>query len=259
MFEKDLDAALMSMQPTKVHLGCGLITPAGWINVDASWNARLAKYPFVRKVLKAFHVLPGGKLDIPWSANVLTHDVRRPLPFQDNSLSAIYASHLLEHLYLEEAKRLLRECFRVLLPGGFLRVVVPDLRAVVLEYVGETPFAESSGKMDGHSPADRMNRRLHLRDPEPPAGNLLYRIYQSVTDFHSHKWMYDAHSLKVYFEWGGFEEVREMQLHQSRIAGIEVVEEPSRILNGQGTCIEGSKPDESLHSKQNAERTSTRS
>jgi hypothetical protein len=25
--------------PRKLHLECGLVTPSGWVNVDASWNA----------------------------------------------------------------------------------------------------------------------------------------------------------------------------------------------------------------------------
>jgi len=82
----------------------------------------------------------------------------------------IYASHLLEHLNLEEGKRLLRECFRVLQANGVPRMVVPDLEAIVREYLGEKPFGELSGEMEMLPPADRLNRRLLLRSPEPSSG-----------------------------------------------------------------------------------------
>jgi len=121
----------------------------------------------VRRVLRALRVLPREKFDVPWSSDILIHDVRKPLPFPNSLFDAIYASHLLEHLNLEEGKRLLRECFRVLQPKGVPRMVVPDLEAIVREYLGEKPFGDLSGEMEMLPPADRLNRRLLLRSPEP--------------------------------------------------------------------------------------------
>ncbi|OLE67678.1 MAG: hypothetical protein AUI36_06350 [Cyanobacteria bacterium 13_1_40CM_2_61_4] len=219
-----------------------MITAPGWVNIDASWNAWLAKHPWVRSVLSALRVVPPSKLDIPWSPDLMIHDVRKPLPFADNFMTAVYASHLLEHLYLDETHRLLGECLRVLQPGGVLRVVVPDLQAIVREYLGEGPFHSSRCGTSGVTSADRMNQRLLLRTPQTPSGNLLYRIYAAIKDFHSHKWMYDATSLASHLRSAGFVEVHEMALHESCIAGIEEVEDPSRVLNGEGFCVEGVKP-----------------
>ena len=74
----------------KLNLGCGLGAPIleEWINLDGPWNARLARHPVVRKFFRAFHLLPQSLLDLPWSADVIVHDVSRPLPFHDNSLDA---------------------------------------------------------------------------------------------------------------------------------------------------------------------------
>ena len=232
----------MAGQVKRLHLGCGRNTPEGWINLDGSWNARLARYPTLRRLAKTLHILPASLLDIPWSPDILNHDVRNPLPFQDNSLSVVYASHLLEHLYLEEAKRLLRDCFRVLHPNGILRMVVPDLRAIVLEYMGDKPFSNSSDEIEVNSRADRLNKGLLLRNPEPPSGNILYKVYTALKDLHSHKWMYDAESLIMYFKWAGFTDVQEMEFHRSRIKGIERIEQAGRVLNGAGICVEGVKP-----------------
>lgn len=234
----------MAKQPKKANLGCGPgPIPEDWINVDGSWNARLAKYPIMRRVLRAFHILPASLIDMPWSQDVLVHDLRKPLPFQIDSLYAIYSSHTLEHLYLEEAKRLLKEYYRVLRPSGVLRIVVPDLQAIVLEYMGEKSIGDSANEIDGMSRADRLNYRFLLRSPEPQAVNIFHRLYTAMTDFHSHKWMYDAESLIMYFKWTGFVDVQEMKFHQSRIEGIEEVEQAGRVLNGAGICIEGVKPD----------------
>ncbi len=48
--------------------------------------------------------------------------------FRDHSISEIYASHVLEHLgFVAELPRALREFHRTLVPGGAVRISVPDL------------------------------------------------------------------------------------------------------------------------------------
>jgi hypothetical protein len=125
----------MEHQIKKLHLGCGLNTPEGWINLDGSWNAWLSKYPLLKNFIKSLHIISQEKAEIPWSPDIISHDVRKPLPFKKNYFSAIYTSHLLEHLYFEEAKSLLKECFRVIRKNGVLRVVVPDLKAIIHEHI----------------------------------------------------------------------------------------------------------------------------
>jgi SAM-dependent methyltransferase len=78
-----------------------------WVNLDSST------------------VLPG----------VIKHDLRRGLPFPDESFDAVYGSHVLEHLEPDTAAQLLRECHRVLRPGGIVRIVVPDLEAIARLYL----------------------------------------------------------------------------------------------------------------------------
>lgn len=226
----------------RLHLGCGLNTPEGWINLDGSWNARLSRHPGLRKLIGILRFVPTSQLDISWDPNILVHDVRSPLPFGDNSLSAVYASHLLEHLYFEEAKRLLLECFRVLSPGGVLRMVVPDLGALVQEYLNEKQSLASSATTEAMTAADRLNEKLLLRSPAPPSGNPIYRFYITWKDFHSHKWLYDVDSLVNHFQRAGFMDVREMGFCQSRIEDIERIEKAERVLNGAGVCVEGVRP-----------------
>jgi predicted SAM-dependent methyltransferase len=55
------------------------------------------------------------------------------LDFTDNSFSFIYNEHFLEHIWQDEANLLFRECFRVLMPSGVFRIVVPDADLRVYE------------------------------------------------------------------------------------------------------------------------------
>jgi predicted SAM-dependent methyltransferase len=50
-----------------------------------------------------------------------------PWPFEDESVEAIIASAILEHFPREEGIRFLEECYRILQPGGIMRIGVPDL------------------------------------------------------------------------------------------------------------------------------------
>jgi predicted SAM-dependent methyltransferase len=74
-------------------------------------------------------------LDLHSGPAVVAHDVRRPLPFPDHSFRAAYSSHLLEHLEPEVAGDLLAEMFRVLQPGGVIRIAVPDLEGICRAYL----------------------------------------------------------------------------------------------------------------------------
>lgn len=58
-------------------------------------------------------------------------DVRNLPPEWTGSFEEVRASHVLEHLYIEEQLSTLNEWVRVLEPGGILRIAVPDLEIVV--------------------------------------------------------------------------------------------------------------------------------
>ena len=88
-------------------MGCGLHFHPDWVNVDVS----------------------------PASGEVIAADVRKGLPFGDKTFNAVYCSHVLEHLSRREAANLLQHMHRVLLPGGVIRIAVPDLETLTREYL----------------------------------------------------------------------------------------------------------------------------
>src|SRR5882724_9874605 len=79
----------------RLHLGCGPVLLAGWINVDASID-----------VARVTARLPEGLAF-----------------FASGSAQFIYASHMLEHIgYPVEATAFAAECHRILKPAGILRI-----------------------------------------------------------------------------------------------------------------------------------------
>jgi predicted SAM-dependent methyltransferase len=213
----------------RLHLGCGPgPQPTGWTHIDGSWNARLSKWPVARRALSALGIIPHELAALGWTPDVVTADLRRPLPFPSGTVACIYASHVLEHLYDDEARALLAECYRVLEPRGIIRLVVPDLAALVEKY-------QKSGAADG------LNDELLLRHRSAGGGHFLHRLYLAMTEFHTHKWVYDARSLIDRLETAGFSSVERRGYLDSGIAGIEALEQEGRVVDC-GVCVEGIKP-----------------
>ena len=91
----------------KVNLGCGSHIHPDWVNVDM----------------------------VARSPGVITHNLRERLPFEDASFGVVYHSHVLEHFKRAHATVFMRECFRVLAPGGVIRVAVPNLEVIARLYL----------------------------------------------------------------------------------------------------------------------------
>jgi len=73
-------------------------------------------------------------VDILPAADVHCDIEYQDLPFENNSIDAIYASHVLEHIHPHRYDFTVGEWHRVLKPGGWCRVVVPDCCRMLSEY-----------------------------------------------------------------------------------------------------------------------------
>ena len=129
----------------KLDLGCGPVRIPGYTPVDAS----------------------------------LGHDVRA-LPFADNTVDEIRASHVLEHISYTEAESVVRHWASILKPGGWLKVAVPDFDLITKWY--------SEG-----------------RGSEMPLEGYLLGGHTDHNDVH--KAIYQAQKLKMLLEQSGLEDV----------------------------------------------------
>ena len=80
----------------------------------------------------------------------ISYDLRRGIPLPDNSVDAIYTSHMFEHIPYKRLKNFIGECYRVLKSGGYLSVCVPNARNYIDAYVKGVQFLDSS---DCYAPA----------------------------------------------------------------------------------------------------------
>lgn len=89
----------------KLNIGSGqrrFDTSKGWVNVDCV--SREGQVP-----------------------DVLCDVGKERLPYDDGTVDICVLHHVLEHFGCGEAESLVKECFRVLRPGGRLHVYVPDM------------------------------------------------------------------------------------------------------------------------------------
>jgi predicted SAM-dependent methyltransferase len=126
-------AGLPANGPVKVNLGCGLQVAPGWVNIDGSLNALIAAAPHWMCSLAYKFSGANAFYSKEYYCSTLQnnlfihHNLAYGIPLQNEVADFIYSSHFLEHLDQASGQRLMEECFRVLKPGGVLRIAVPDL------------------------------------------------------------------------------------------------------------------------------------
>ena len=76
--------------------------------------------------------------------NILVHNLAKGIPFDADSVDAVYHSHLFEHLERGVARQFAREVHRVLKPGGVHRIVVPDLEEACQLYLAHLQQCDSN-------------------------------------------------------------------------------------------------------------------
>ena len=104
--------------------------------------------------------------------DVVVCDLRDGIPFPDNTAQVVYHSHILEHFSHENARTFLRECRRVLNPGGIIRVVVPDLESLVATYQRALERAAAGDEQWGHNYEYVMLELYDQAVRERPGGKL---------------------------------------------------------------------------------------
>jgi predicted SAM-dependent methyltransferase len=216
-----------------LNVGSGPSNPAPWVNLDGSWQARLAGHPALAHAGRLTLGVDVGH----WPAGVKHLDIRRGLPYGRGSVAVVYASHVLEHLHRSETVRFLARVREALKPRGVCRVVVPDLHAIVRWYLAhrEEPAAERT-----ESSSDLLMGMLMLRGREPRGGNRLLGLVRRIGDLHEHKWMYDQEGLLAVFEEAGFAHPDARRYLESVIPreALERVERADRLCQGAGVCVE---------------------
>lgn len=200
-----------------VQYGCGLCAPLTWRNFDASPTLRLQKIPLLRRFFLngAYPVFP---------SNVEYGNIVKGLPVRSNSCRAIFCSHVLEHLALQDFRIAVRNTYSYLEPDGLFRLIVPDLEKLAGDYVNSKD-ADASHRFMERSRLGRRSRASSL------AGFLREFLGNS-----SHLWMWDFTSLSAEMRNAGFREIRRAEFGDSDELYFRDVEDEGRWIDA--FCME---------------------
>lgn len=132
-------ARRVDFQGKRLNLGCGKYLSPGWINADLYRQA-----------------------DVMF-------DIRARWPIPDGHVIGVRLEHVLEHVaYPDDALHVIAECYRVLTPGGTVRVGVPDSEKAISAYVeGEDAMYFRIARERWHPPEVRLpieHLNYHFRD-----------------------------------------------------------------------------------------------
>jgi len=120
-------------------------------------------------------------------------DLRKGLPFPNQSVTKIYSSHFFEHLSFKETQSFLIECRRTLVPGGKFLICVPNARLYMEAYINGKTL--DPNEYFGYKPAYNHTTRID------------YVNYTAYLDG-EHKYMFDEENLLYILESKGFKNVR---------------------------------------------------
>jgi hypothetical protein len=156
-----------------------------------------------------------NQLPEPWQNLGPAHDIRKRLKFETSSARAILAEHVIEHVPFLQGLGFFRECWRILRPGGVLRVGFPDVGRFLLCVSGELEFSMAA-LVYANALAEREGSDL----PTAPPRRVRAALEQLLTGWgHQAAWTEQtaASSLLV----AGFSEVRRCAYGQGELGAID--------------------------------------
>ena len=184
-----------------LNLGCGDVAVDGWINIDGSPALLVQKIPFIGPLIsKARGVVFDDQIIYGDIVNGLTE-------CGQDTVAGIFLSHVLEHVALEDSELVLANCFRLLEPGGLLRVIVPDLNFFVMKYLEDVRNDPPLGSGRFVSAGDRFMAQTDLGVIGSRCSSL--KRVMSAFSNRRHLWMFDRQSLATRLSNAGFEEISE--------------------------------------------------
>ena len=203
-----------------LNLGCGTKTSdkEGIVNIDWSIYLRLKKNKILAKLVPI--VLSGQRLEMFISVpdNVLVHNLAKGIPFDSNSVDAVFHSHMLEHLDKNIAIEFLLEVKRVLKAGGIHRIVVPDFEKGCRAYIQHIENCEiNSDEAKTHDAfiAALIEQSVRREAFSTSQQNAFRRFIENVVlgdarrRGETHQWMYDRINLKtILIDQLGYKEVQ---------------------------------------------------
>ena len=206
-----------------INLGCGVDNPKDYLGIDGGLMIMLRSFPsIVNKVLfRYFNMAEHYTFDQYFSkmrsSRVIHHELKHGIPLDDDSVSAVFSSHFVEHLAKTQAIKLMRECYRALRPEGIIRICVPSLEVEVEEM-------------------QRAIEHYRVGDVEQIQKYVTWESVGFNNEYANHRHMYDFGEMERLLTSVGFIGVSRKAYKVGDIPGVEVLD------TREGLFVEDRKP-----------------
>jgi len=162
-------------------------------------------------------------------------DVTEPFPIESESFDYVYSQHMIEHLPFESGRFMVRECFRVLKPGGTMRIVTPSI-----DFLFRLFSSRESTLVDRY--IKWVTKEFAPNAPRPLASI----VFNNFVRARGHQFIYDRATLQLILEEAGFSDIRERQIGQSDQAKLRDLETIDRLPDGflelESMILEATRP-----------------
>jgi predicted SAM-dependent methyltransferase len=206
---RDTDRRLVSQhlrgEVRKLHIGCGANLLDGWLNADY----------------------------LPASREILHLDATEPFALLgDATFDYVFSEHMIEHISHAKGLLMLKECHRVLRPGGKIRISTPDLAFLIDLY--------------RTNPSDLQTRYMRWSKDQYrlPDVNPTFVINNFVRDW-GHQFIYDENTIRSALTEAGFQNLTRCALQESADPALSQLENerrmPPSFLRLETLTLEGEK------------------
>ena len=191
----------------KLHLGCGHNVIDGWLNTDVMSLRR----------------------DVPY-----LNAIKR-FPFDDGEFDCVFSEHLIEHFPFAHGLAMLKECHRILKPGGRIRITTPDLTFLI-----QLCCAQKSDVV-----REYIEWVVAKFSPSPPPGAGEALVVNDFMRNWGHQFIYDEETMRLSLRNAGFSDVVRRELNASDDEALRDLENESRMPAGflalESMTLEASK------------------
>lgn len=151
------------------------------------------------------------------------------IQLDDKSCSAIFCSHVFEHIPHYKLERVLVEFNRVLEKDGIVRILTPNLYLIAKAYVEKDELIlKKLRSEDENLRTDLGNGGIFMNFIISPGQDtaLFNRTLSEFIGGYAHVYLYDFEMLKILFKRYGFDEVEQKKFCESR---LEEFKEPLHV------------------------------
>ena len=197
---RQMQKAIIKRGIDRLHVGCGLVFLEGWLNI---LYEKREEYGRIKE--------QNGRI-------LLNYNLLKKWPVTDNAIAFIAGSHFIEHLDLNHGIAFVRESYRVMKPGGVIRLSCPDLKIYARNYIDDNKAFFDN---------ELIKEWCAFSQAQTPGEILAAKAYDSGG---SHKWFYDFESLKHILELVGFGQVKRCRRLEGSVPDLARIEIPQREL-----------------------------